>query len=155
MSRKPLKPIIVARIWRKEFSNFYVEPDGSHVEREFQAAKHEGHPIRQAIILRCAKPGKAKKLGRKWRLTDDELVAWNNRRVDVMVNLIDKKFDDWPELAQILLNTGNDEIVEHNKHHDNFWGDCSCIECYRIGQNWLGETIMLKRRQLGETAVLR
>jgi len=143
------------RIWKREFSNFYIEPDGSFVEAEFQAAKHEGHPIRQAIIRRAATPGRAKKLGRKWRLTEDELVAWNDRRVDVMVNLIDKKFDDWPELMQMLLNTGNDPIVEVNRHHDNFWGDCTCLKCYRIGQNWLGETIMLKRRQLGETAVLR
>ena len=65
------------RFWRHEFSNFCIEPDGSFVEREFQAAKYEGHPIRQAIVRRAATPRRAKKLGRLWRLTDDELIAWN------------------------------------------------------------------------------
>lgn len=144
--------------WRHEFSNFCIEPDGSFVEREFQAAKYEGHPIRQAILRRAATPRKAKKLGRLWRLTDDELAAWNDRRVDVMLALVDKKVDDWPELGQMLLNTGSKQIVEINNHHDNFWGDCSCNapKCrWGEGANWLGETYMLIRRRLNETAPLR
>jgi ribA/ribD-fused uncharacterized protein len=137
--------------WRHEFSNFYIEPDGSFVEREFQAAKYEGHPIRQAILRRAATPRKAKRLGRLWRLTDDELAAWNERRVDVMVNLIDKKVDDWPFIAAMLIDTGSDDIVEFNKHHDNFWGDCTCNapKCrWGEGANWLGETWTLVRRRL-------
>jgi ribA/ribD-fused uncharacterized protein len=135
--------------WRHEFSNFYIEPDGSFVEREFQAAKYEGHPIRQAIVRRTASPRTAKRLGRKWRLTDDELAAWNERKIDVMIALIDKKVDDWPEIAGMLLDMSiDDQIVEINKHHDNFWGDCSCMKCYHIGQNWLGEAWMLVRRRL-------
>lgn len=144
--------------WRHEFSNFCIEPDGSFVEREFQAAKYEGHPIRQAILRRAATPRKAKKLGRLWRLTDDELAAWNERRIDVMLALVDKKVDDWPELGQMLLNTGSKQIVEINNHHDNFWGDCSCNapKCrWGEGANWLGETYMLIRRRLNETAPLR
>lgn len=138
------------RFWRHEFSNFCIEPDGSFVEREFQAAKYEGHPIRQAIVRRTATPRRAKKLGRRWRLTEDELAAWNERRVDVMVALVDKKVDDWPELAEMLMATGDDEIVEINKHHDNFWGDCLCGRraCLKPGQNWLGETYMLVRRRV-------
>jgi predicted NAD-dependent protein-ADP-ribosyltransferase YbiA (DUF1768 family) len=92
--------------WRHEFSNFCIEPDGSFVEREFQAAKYEGHPIRQAIVRRTATPRRAKKLGRRWRLTEDELAAWNERRVDVMLSLVDKKVDDWPELGLILIGSG-------------------------------------------------
>jgi ribA/ribD-fused uncharacterized protein len=122
------------------------------VEREFQAVKYEGHPIRQAIVRRCATPRKAKKLGRLWRLTEDELAAWNERRVDVMLALVDKKVDDWPDLEDLVLLTGDDEIVEINKHHDNFWGDCECGRraCREPGQNWLGETWMLIRRRLRE-----
>jgi predicted NAD-dependent protein-ADP-ribosyltransferase YbiA (DUF1768 family) len=145
--RKPKTPgagHLSHRFWTHEFSNFYKEPDGSFVEREFQAAKYEGHPIRQAIVRRTASPRKAKRLGRHWRLTDDELAAWNERRIDVMVALIDKKVDDNPDIAEILLNTDAPmPIVEINKHHDNFWGDCTCIRCYHIGENWLGETWML------------
>jgi ribA/ribD-fused uncharacterized protein len=142
--------ILHGRFWRHEFSNFYVEPDGSFVEREFQAVKHEGHPIRQAIIMHAATPGRAKKLGGLWRLTEDELAAWNERRIDVMLELVAKKVDDWPEIAAMLLATTEQTIVEINRHHDNFWGDCSCMRCYHIGQNWLGETWMLIRRRLRE-----
>ena len=142
------------RIWRREFSNFYIERDGSHVEREFQAAKYEGHPIRQAIVRRTASPRTAKRLGRRWRLTEDELAAWNERRVDVMVALVDKKVDDWDYIADALLATGSAQIVEINRHHDNFWGDCLCggPKCRGKGQNWLGETWMLIRRRLLEDA---
>jgi ribA/ribD-fused uncharacterized protein len=142
--------LVGTKFWRHEFSNFYIEPDGSNVEREFQAAKHDGHPIRQAIIKRSSKPAKAKKLGRLWLLTDDELVAWNERRVDVMLNLVDNKVDEWPEIAEMLLDTGDQWIVEINSHHDNFWGDCQCRKCTRPGANWLGETWMLIRRRLNE-----
>jgi ribA/ribD-fused uncharacterized protein len=131
-----------------------IEPDGSFVEREFQAAKYEGHPIRQAIVRRAATPRRAKRLGRLWRLTDDELAAWNDRRVDVMVALVDNKVDTWSYIADLLLDTGHDEIVEINKHHDNFWGDCICGRraCAAPGQNWLGETWMLVRRRLQQHA---
>lgn len=138
------------RFWGREFSNFWIEPDGSFVEREFQAAKYEGHPIRQAIIKRAATPWKAKKLGRKWPLTEDELAAWNERRVDVMIQLVTRKVVDWPEIEKHLLETGDQHIVEINHHHDQFWGDCICgrTMCLPDGQNWLGETWMLIRRRL-------
>jgi predicted NAD-dependent protein-ADP-ribosyltransferase YbiA (DUF1768 family) len=122
------------------------------VEREFQAAKHEGHPIRQAILRRCLDPWKAKRLGREWRLTDDELAAWSQRCIEVMLNLVDKKVDDWPEIGLILIGSGEREIVEINKHHDNFWGDCTCMKCYRVGENHLGQIWMLIRRRLREDA---
>ena len=137
-------------IWNPVFSNFHIEPDGTHVEGEFQAAKHDGHRIRQLVILRAEKPGRAKKLGREWRLTEDELAAWNDRRVDVMLALVDRKADEWKYVQETLLATENSQIIEFNKHHDNFWGDCTCINCYKIGQNWLGETLMLVRRRLRE-----
>src|SRR4051794_28557683 len=72
-------------------SNFYIEDDGGTVEHKFQAAKHKGHPWRQAIIMGADTPGKAKKLGRKWKLTEDELRSWNGRKVDVMLRLIEDK----------------------------------------------------------------
>jgi len=131
-------------------SNFYVEHDGSHVEGEFQAAKHEGHPWRQAIILKARTPYQAKKLGRRWKLTEDELIAWNERRVDVMLELIQKKVDDWGYIRQQLLFTDGGALIEENDWHDNFWGNCICgrPKCAKEGQNWLGETWMHIRREL-------
>ncbi len=136
--------------WDPIFGNFHVEPDGTFVEREFQAAKHEGHRIRQLVILKAKTPRRAKDLGREWRLTEDELLAWNERRVDVMLALVDRKVEEWPYVAEALIKTGDKNIVEYNRHHSQFWGDCLCGRCYKIGQNWLGETLMLVRRRLLE-----
>lgn len=136
--------------WRREFGNFYVEPDGSFVEREFQIAKHDGDRIWQLVIKRARTPRRAKALGAERRLTEERLCDWNDRRVDVMLALVDRKIEDWPFIADMLVATGSKNIVEFNRHHDNFWGDCTCARCYKIGQNWLGETLMLVRRRLVE-----
>jgi predicted NAD-dependent protein-ADP-ribosyltransferase YbiA (DUF1768 family) len=69
-----------------------------------------------------------------------------------MLYLVDRKVDEWDYIAKLLLATGGKNIVEFNRHHDNFWGDCTCMKCYRIGANWLGETLMLIRRRLQEGA---
>lgn len=122
-------------------SNFFIEPDGTCVEAEFQAEKHAGYPWRQRVILN-AKPGKAKKLGRKWKLTPEELKAWDSRKVDVMRELVLRKFTEHTELRQWLVDTGSKLIIEGNWWHDNFWGDCFCIECYKIGANNLGKILM-------------
>jgi ribA/ribD-fused uncharacterized protein len=134
-------------------SNFYIEQDGTFVEAEFQAAKHEGHPWRQAIILNAKTPYRAKQLGRKWKLTEDELIAWNERRVDVMLELIQKKVDDWGYIRQQLYFTDGGQLVENNHWHDNFWGNCTCLKCFRNGQNWLGETWMEVRRTIDRQTV--
>lgn len=129
-------------------SNFFIEPDGTHVEGEFQAAKHEGHPWRQRILLRHRSPGKAKRLARTWKLTPVELKAWDARKDQVMLDLIRKKVDDWPHLAQQLRFTGDGELVEDNWWHDNYWGDCHCFKCFRIGRNQLGKIWMQVREEI-------
>lgn len=136
--------------WCKEFSNFWIEEDGSFVEREFQVAKHDGRRINQLVIARAKTPRRAKELGMELPLTDDELRAWDSRKVSVMLSLVDRKVSDWPDIADKLVNTERKVIVEKNRHHDNFWGDCTCINCYQIGNNALGEIYMLIRRRLFE-----
>ena len=40
-------------------------------------------------------------------------------------------------------------IVETNYHHDNIWGDCTCIGCENIvGQNLLGKLLMEIREKI-------
>lgn len=128
-------------------SNFFIEPDRSCVESEFQAEKHAGHPWRQKIIL-ASSPGKAKQLGRKWKLTDRELRRWDKRKLSVMKELIEQKVEDWPEIREALLETDDGIIVESNWWHDNYWGTCTCIRCFRIGKNWLGRIWMEVREEL-------
>ena len=128
-------------------SNFWIEPDGTHVEAEYQAEKHRGHPWRQITILRC-KPGKAKKLGRRWPLSEYQLMEWNNRKIGVMRDLLRRKMYDHPEIFVALAMTDNEQLVELNWWHDNEWGDCTCLHCYRVGQNLLGKLWMELRDEI-------
>ena len=43
-----------------------------------------------------------------------------------------QKIEDHPAIAVALIATGDIELVEKNNWHDNFWGDCSCLRCYKI-----------------------
>lgn len=129
--------------WNLFFSNFYVEPDGTHVEGEFQAEKHAGHPIRQHII-RNATPKVAKRLGRRWKLSDYQRMEWDHRKRQVMYELVKQKIEDHPHI-HFALATFEGDIVERNTWHDNYWGDCTCLRCFRVGENHLGRILMRLR----------
>lgn len=122
-------------------SNFYVEPDGTHVEGEFQAQKAVSPEDRDTLTLvYCGlAPRFAKLRGRRLRLRQD----WNEVRIDVMRELVRKKFHDHPELAAKLKATGDTLLVESNTWGDRFWG------AYRgEGENHLGKILMEVRSEL-------
>lgn len=57
-----------------------------------------------------------------------------------------------PQMAERLAATGTMALVETNRWHDNFWGDCFCgnadgnhPRCLSPGQNLLGELLMALR----------
>lgn len=129
-------------------SNGFIEPDGSFVEREYQAAKAL-HESDAAKILACDHPfgkGGAKRLGREIEMRPD----WDDVRYRVMARLVMRKFLDHPDLADKLLATGDSLLVEGNTWHDNIWGDCRCgrPECQATGLNWLGLILMAVREAL-------
>ena len=113
------------------------------VEHVFQASKTINTEEQREIA--CAPtPGKAKQLGRKVALRYD----WEDIKVDVMRQLIMQKFAD-ADLRQQLLNTNDEELIEGNWWHDNFWGDCYCDKCAGItGKNILGELLMDERKRI-------
>jgi len=132
-------------------SNGYIEPDGTFVEREYQAAK-ANNPEDAAKIIACKKPfgsGGAKQLGHKVELRPD----WDEVKYQVMMRLVMKKFRDHPELAEKLLATGDALLVEGNTWHDNIWGNCTCgkPECLNPGLNWLGHILMAVREALRQS----
>lgn len=134
-------------------SNFYpvsinIKIDGlwftcPTVEHVFQASKTIN--IEEQRKIACAPtPGKAKQLGRKVALRYD----WEDIKVDVMRQLIMQKFAD-ADLRQQLLDTNDEELIEGNWWHDNFWGDCYCDKCAEItGKNILGELLMDERKRI-------
>lgn len=135
----------------RPFSNFWyvdVQYYGfmyRTVEHAYQAAKtldfHE-----QIEIFNVATPNEAKSLGRKVQIRPD----WNIIRRKVMLDLLRQKFDNaHPTLQLLLLNTGNQKLVEGNTWHDNYWGECSCMACAADKKhNWLGKLLMLIRMEL-------
>lgn len=139
-------------------SNFYpveVEYDGltyPSSEAAYQAAK-SGDPKIREVFTHITDPAVAKKLGRMI----DGVRHWDTIKERVMREIVWNKFVANHELRTALLATGNEELVECNIWHDNFWGDCKCRfrpACRQPGLNILGKILMDVRVQLNEDAKL-
>ena len=64
------------------------------------------------------------------------------------------KFTMNESLKERLLATGDEELVEGNEWHDNYWGNCTCDNCKDIpGRNQLGKTLMKVRADIREGRV--
>lgn len=130
-------------------SNFYpstIYHDGITYptnEHFFQAMKTLDISERKAIAA-AETPGLAKRMGRNVKLRSD----WEKIKVDVMRLGLILKFTD-AELAEKLIATGDEELVEGNWWHDNTWGNCHCTACSRKGgRNLLGMLLMELRTNL-------
>jgi ribA/ribD-fused uncharacterized protein len=129
-----------------EFSNFAAFPidiDGRTwptSEHYFQAQKFTGIE-RQEAIRAAVSPMAAAKMGRDRRqpLRRD----WEEVKDGVMLKAVRAKFDQYPKLASMLLETRNAEIVEHTTN-DAYWGDGGNGK----GKNRLGQILMQVRTEL-------
>lgn len=132
-------------------SNFYeseiefegiVYPTNEHF---FQAMKTLNIDERRAIA-NALTPGKAKRMGRRVTLRSD----WEEVKEEVMFLGLCLKFAD-DQLADWLLETGDEELVEGTTWHDNEWGNCTCEKCKNIpGKNRLGKLLMRVRDMIKE-----
>jgi ribA/ribD-fused uncharacterized protein len=122
------------------FSNFSphgFELDGVYwptSEHYFQAQKFPGTP--HADQIRQVKTAKdAAKMGRdrKRPLRPD----WNEVKDDIMRKAVLRKFETHADIREILLSTGDEQIVE-NSPIDYYWG-CGADGS---GKNRLGEILM-------------
>lgn len=139
------------------FSNFFdnntlqVVREGvgfSSVEAAFQAAKLDiENPKKRKTMLEVFSgltPDGAKAFGRSVQIRAD----WEERKYDVMFNLVFQKFNNNHELKELLLSTGDAYLEETNNWHDNHWGNCTCPKCIGTkGDNYLG-LILMKVREL-------
>ena len=107
------------------------------VEHYFQAMKTLD-PEKRKIIAAAPTPGQAKRLGRKVNLRKD----WEEIKLDVMKTALRQKFSK-PGLRQMLLDTGDAELIEGNWWGDTYWGVCNVV-----GENHLGELLMEIREEL-------
>jgi ribA/ribD-fused uncharacterized protein len=121
-------------------SNFWWYGDGTTVEHQYQAEK-TFDPEQRELVLRCAMPGDAKRAGRFVSIRPD----WEDIKIEVMLNLLRRKFAYGTALTTDLLNTRGMQLIEGNYRGDDFWGvDLNTGR----GDNVLGQLLMLVRREL-------
>lgn len=125
-------------------SNFYtcnLEYGGltfNNVEAAFQAQKCVNDE--QKKMFTNISGAEAKRLGRRVTLRSD----WENVKVGIMKELVMQKFIQNPELKKLLMNTGDEKLVEGNTWGDSFWG----VDSRRGGRNMLGKILEEVRAEL-------
>ena len=131
-------------------SNFYISPFEINgvkyrtVEHFYQSMKTV-IPGERVQVINANSPGNAKRLGRNVTIRND----WDEVKIWVMTLGVYSKFSQNRHLADKLLATGGEELVELNNWHDNYWGYCSCRKCINVkSRNKLGKTLMLVRNLL-------
>ncbi|KYF70376.1 NADAR family protein [Sorangium cellulosum] len=110
------------------------------VEHYFQAQKFAGTEHEERVRL-AATPGLAKEMGRDWRLPLRP--DWESVKDDVMRRAVLRKFETHADIREILLATGDEEIVEKSTS-DYYWG-CGAEG---VGRNMLGKILMETRALL-------
>ena len=128
------------------FSNFYRASFKDFVGREWMTSEHfyqaqKASDSDWAIkIMQAPTPKEAARLGRSINIRAD----WERVRVPVMLEALYYKFDQHPDLKEILLSTGDEELVEctvGTPRNDPVWGNGKEGE----GQNLLGKLLMVVR----------
>lgn len=128
-------------------SNFWissVEYDGvvyNSSEHAYVAQKTLDQNLRDQIKAAIT-PGQVKRLGRNIALRDD----WEDIKIGIMYEILHAKFSQNAYLKALLLATGNRYLEEGNTWSDTFWGVCN-----GVGENHLGQLLMLLRTHLNGT----
>ena len=68
---------------------------------------------------------------------------WESVKVSVMREALLAKFEQHPQLRELLLSTADAKLVEHTER-DDYWGDGG----NGSGRNMLGQLLMEVRRRL-------
>ncbi|HMO14895.1 MAG TPA: NADAR family protein [Pirellulaceae bacterium] len=128
-------------------TEFYYQAQKSHdpeFKEAIQNAKNADHA--KGIGADPQRSRKARK--RSWFHGRLEAMRpdWNDVKLTVMEVAVRAKFKQNPELAEMLLATGDAIIVEDSKH-DPFWG----IGRDGMGTNWMGRLLMQVREELRES----
>lgn len=124
----------------------YDDVEYPSVEHAYQAAKFaadtmvanpaNGEMINLRELIRSqSTPGKSKTTARKYKKFIR--AEWEQIKIDVMMDLNLQKFMNHPDLMTKLINTGDADLEEGNKHGDRFWGTVD-----GDGENRLGKIHM-------------
>lgn len=131
----------------KDFSNmasYPIEIDGElwkSSEHYYQFKKFEKTDLEYAQKIKNAPtPKDAKILSMK---NDNYPAYWNDIKVEVLQVAVMKKFESYSQLENLLLSTGDEELIEANPD-DYFWGEGKDGS----GQNMMGKILMETREYL-------
>lgn len=139
------------KVWQpygcfSNFSSHGIQIQGTYwstVEHYYQAQKFVGSidAVIIPVIHNAQTPEEAAALG---RCTTRQIRAdWHLVKTQVMREAVLKKFLTHAEIQNILLDTGNEILVE-NSPNDYFWG-CGAN---KTGQNHLGKVLMSVREEI-------
>ena len=119
--------------------NFYV----AMKIKEDQVIDHKFISVQdcQEMISKIKDPSTVKKLGKVLKVRKD----WDSVKLKIMEWAVNEKFKD-PELEKMLIDTGNEELVEGNWWNDTYWGVCN-----GVGENNLGKILMRVRDKIIDT----
>ena len=115
------------------------------VENFYQAMKVDKTDISTRRQFQSISAVEAKKKGKQIEKRKD----WNDAMaLEVMLYGLRAKFTQGSELAEKLLATEDQELIETNYWHDTFWGKCTCANHVGNGENKLGILLMQVREEL-------
>lgn len=107
------------------------------VEHYYQASKYEGTPYLE-IIQSVSDPKEAYRLSKKY--SEYRRADFKTLKLDYMKRGILQKFIENLDIRKVLLNTG-DELIIENCGNDVFWGQ----DANGRGENNVGKILMQVR----------
>ncbi len=129
-------------------SSFYIAPVMyKHLMfTNNEAAFHSDKSFNSSYQLRLTKmgPSEAKREGRKIKLRPD----WEEVKDQVMEDIVRDKFTRNLDIRRLLLDTGDEELIEGNDWGDTYWGVCN-----GVGKNMLGKILMKIREELRNSLI--
>lgn len=147
-----MKEITITKVeeesgWLSCMSAYPVTYQGTRYktcEALFQALRFEGYPEIQKEIQQCPSPMGAKMIARKNRELLGRGKMWDEAPSDIplMKECLELKLEQHPELKDMLIETGDAEIIEdcttHDRESARFWG------AVRKDGQWIGENVLGK-----------
>lgn len=134
----------LSNFWPVNITGILAGRSFPSVEHAYVASKSTDSIIHDRLSCSNMTAAQAKSLGRTLDIRPD----WDDVKFTVMCVLVRKKFE-YPELAKLLLATGDRPLIEGNTWGDVYWGQCPIGK----GQNNLGKILEHNREILGATTI--
>jgi len=129
-------------------SNFFMCKIKDEQGRVWRSSEHlyQGmkfiEPVYQEAVRMVLTPKESKIIANNY-LRDNIRPDWHDIKIDIMRDVVMRKFTQNESLRDKLLKTGDKVLIEH-RASDDFWGSGPDMK----GKNWLGVILMETREEL-------